>query len=368
MNLLRLILEMKPDSREFERLDRADKWLARYTYENLDKWPGKEILSTLVDRYPIDKPIEVFRGINFRSKERFQEFMETISDGILKTNGISSWTFSYKDASQFAVTQPTYFLNSELMSAEAEKSRNKEWISGYRGVILQTTAEPGNGIDVRKSRVGHEPEIVLVPGEYHVRVHQLKKYADQLADKDTDIDSVIMGKHGEQLEIADNSFRDYVLHHHLSELSDSSKHHLFMRQMRNDKMWGYEILDRTWSHQRDDLRIYFRDIFFNMAINGVFTPEDTERARKIARRCISEVIKTVDQNHDKQLSAPAAGEIAKFAGMERQWLDCLKRKVGSEYRQAEEDGRKINQLPADQRDRAISDHADRIKKILSQIS
>lgn len=151
--------------------EEADKWLEKYTYENLDKWPSKEILDDLLSDYPYTDNKPVYRGLNFEDEEQYNNFLKETENGTkLIAGGITSWSKFKNEARTFAVTRPTYFLNSELMQAVSIKSKNRDYMIGHAGVILEILPKKNKAIDVTKSKSSKESEVILIPGEYKIKI------------------------------------------------------------------------------------------------------------------------------------------------------------------------------------------------------
>ena len=155
-----------------ESRDDADEWLSSYTLENIDKYPTKEIRQTLLTRYPYEGGT-LYRGLNFESEEQYNKFLEETENGTkMKSGSISSWTPHVRESRSFAITRPTYFLNHSLMQAESQKNKDRDFMIGHAGVILETTVGEGVGIDVSKSKHGKETEVILVPGNYDINIYK----------------------------------------------------------------------------------------------------------------------------------------------------------------------------------------------------
>ncbi|MDQ0255569.1 hypothetical protein J2S74_002951 [Evansella vedderi] len=117
-----------------------------------------------------DKISSLYRGLYFSTKEHYDSFMDSIREGTLITNQLTSWTTSEVVALQFSLMR--YF--------SAEKQ-------GYFGVILKTTGITSNRvlfdgesahyqffeeereIPAKKPYID-EKEYVLLPSNYDVEV------------------------------------------------------------------------------------------------------------------------------------------------------------------------------------------------------
>jgi hypothetical protein len=166
-----------------EYLSDGDQWLKDYTYEPSDRWPSDEVVSSLKNTYPYPGG-QVFRGLNFRTEKEFELFMQETNGGTnISSAMISSWSKNDETARNFCLTRPTYMLNEDLMSAEAEKSRTSDYMIGAAGILLSTDVPPNVAIDVTRSRFSKESEVILPPGEYNTRVEGIyRPYAISITE------------------------------------------------------------------------------------------------------------------------------------------------------------------------------------------
>lgn len=207
-------------------LDDADKWLKKYTYEGLDKWPREEIIGYLLSAYSNRSDMVLYRGMNFDTEKDFNNFMQSVKSGKLETGSITSWSRSKSTAWQFAVTRPTYFLNYELMSADSKRKKEREYMLGYRGVVLKTNIKAGEGIDVSRSDFAKEDEVILVPGTYSVEVEEVKPFKDLV--KEQEPSEVVLGLTKEDIgkDTFNAQFFNYIVYHGY-KLSEKAKAHLY---------------------------------------------------------------------------------------------------------------------------------------------
>ena len=104
--------------------DPALRWLAQFTYENKGKHPPQEYLTKLIKKYP-NQAGTVYRGLNFYTEEAWKEFISKFTNDqtTLTFAGVSSWSHDPTTAHQFAVTQPTYQLSLQVMTAHSPLGR-----------------------------------------------------------------------------------------------------------------------------------------------------------------------------------------------------------------------------------------------------
>jgi hypothetical protein len=364
--------------------DKADAWLARYTYENLDKWPGRDTILTLLDRYP-SKQGKIYRGINFSTQQDYDNFMQQFggnSQAVLEFSGITSWSHSKSQAQQFAVTQPTYFLNKEVMVAHGVMKKNKERLAGHRGVILETVIKQGDGIDVDASGLGHESEVILPPGSWHVSItQQLKKYQHQLEDGDAHIDQVIQrttsvedtkGSGGH------HSFFEYVLHHHSDQISNKSRSHIFSLFKPSDSMPAFVYTATpayVWGKEEENLTDFDYHIpgarLFDLYLAGIFVdPKHQRWIKQLAAKVVSMAVPVLEKHiiSARRVNMHALNMVADIAGQQSQLAQVLRNTVGAEYQRLQTQGREINRI-RDPRDheRAIKAHTEALSALLNKL-
>lgn len=371
------------EARDWEKIrNPADRWLARFTYENIDKHPDTRIVSTLQRRYPA-APGTIYRGLNFYTANEYQDFISAFhgqQEAILPFNGVSSWTRHESSSEQFAITQPTYFLNRQVMMAHDRMSREREWLSGYRGVILSMELPPNTGIDVDASGLGHESEIVVPAGSYTVRIHRtLKRYADQLADQDTTVDQVILGLRREDLRRSSHhSFLDHVLHHHADRISDRARQHLF------SLFWpkaGAELFDYT-AHKSvmsgtEDAEVVLFSYgmaateLFDLYDRGIFhDPRQKQRIQQLASKILKQAMPVIETYlvRSYRCDLTPLMQVARIAGRDRELINMLRKTIGREYQRLQDQGRKINRITNGvERSNAMRAHTNALERLLSKM-
>ena len=299
--------------------DPADRWLAKYTYENLDKWPSRKIIDTLLNRYPAS-PGTIYRGMNFDTKEQYDAFVAELPS--MQTQQITSWTKRERAAEQFALTKPTYFLDLSVMKSYEKQQQERESLSGYRGLVLSTVIGERQGIDVDQSNLGHESEIILTPGQYDVKVHKvIKRHQETLADSNKTPDEIIMNAKTEAELQSD--FVQYVLHHAGKTLKPETQNHVFklitpagplMRRRSDQYGTGY-----GFSPYLDHL-LYLMESGVLRDLNVV------GRVRKIAAHAFEQVLSTLrdDFMTIDPMSLRAISRVAIAAGMQPQLIQVAK--------------------------------------------
>jgi hypothetical protein len=340
------------EARNWDREDDpADRWLAKYTYENLDKWPSAEIVKTLLARYGNPEPQVLYRGINFRTKEQWDKFIQEFGgqqEADIRTGGISSWTTREGEAQQFAIVQPTYYPDEETFRQEKEARKNAEILRGHRGVILRTEIAAGQGIDVNRSGKGHESETILPPGTHRITiVKEIKPFAQHLQDGDHTVDDAILGMTRHDLTgSGDDKFRNGLFNHvlalHADKLSEEARRHLF--KLVYPKRQGIFDVDVTPNRRHDwstpdiaadwcqeVVSVFYSRWFFELTERGLFVPEDQGKAKRIAAQLARWFIKLVDQHPNAYFRCKGIASIFRLAGMDTQLTRLRKKLVGARY-------------------------------------
>lgn len=140
----------------------SDEYLDAYVKDPMYGILSEKEFNLAKQDYPLDKPTKVYRGLNFATKEDYEEFIKKTSNGKhYNSNAISSWSPDKATAKNFAVTRPSYleFASKETLDLLAKKKLEK--ITGFRGVILETTAKPEFSVDLRKFGGKAESEILI---------------------------------------------------------------------------------------------------------------------------------------------------------------------------------------------------------------
>ncbi len=168
--------------------DPSISWLKKYLHQGLDKWPSDAIINELLVKFGNDERITIYRGMNFRSKDEWNKFMNDFDGKRYKVNGISSWSPDKLTAQQFAHVRPTYFPDKETFEQERTAREDNEKLRGYRGVIIKSIVEPHSVIDIRKSGVGYENEVLLPTGTYDCEIIDvIKPYRETVENGEVDI-------------------------------------------------------------------------------------------------------------------------------------------------------------------------------------
>lgn len=346
--------------------DPALRWLAQFTYENKGKHPPQEYLTKLIKKYP-NQAGTVYRGLNFYTEEAWKEFISKFTNDqtTLTFAGVSSWSHDPTTAHQFAVTQPTYQLSLQVMTAHSVQQSRKEALSGYRGVILKMHLDANQAIDVDSSGVGHESEIVVLPGTYEIEIDQIiKKYEHQLQDNDIGINQVILNTTREDLKKSnsENQFFDYVIHHHVKELSSNAQEHLFAlyAPLPGVKSFIYDVdTSQHYFTKKDQIRFEYHVPcwrLFELASQGAFNSQKIKKIQTLGKQIINQALPLV-----REYAATATEfnpRLLKFIGKISQdnRIDAtIQQVVGKRIQELNNQVREINK---------IKDHKEKAQAIL----
>lgn len=370
-----------------DRYDRPDTWLKKYTYEGMDKWPSEDTVSELLDRYSNQKDVTIYRGMNFETKESYDKFVSDIKDGKLETGGISSWSRDKRTAWQFAVTRPTYFLNMELARAEDKRSKEREYMIGYRGIILKCEIKEGIGIDTRRSKFATEDEIILPKGDYTVEIEAIKPFKELIKERDPS--DVIMEL--TETDVKEDSFNaqffKYIVFNN-SVISENAKDHLFKMFMPKSKPTVEITKEKMiWDRSKftTNIQVTYRDgmpfmMFFYAEVLG---EKYADRLVKISDDILNALIDKIGEDDDFETTT-IEGNIAYWSqyfskyGTSRlvnKYKNLIQGRLAKEYKKLSNDDmfmtdrvRDINNIkdPAKKSD-AINDYAKDIERALKNI-
>ena len=358
------------------------KWLDKYTEYGYNKYPSENIVNYLLKKYPNKETIPIYRGLHFDTKEEYDEFIGNFKNKV-KTGSISSWSPSYTTAEDFAMTKKTYHPTAMIMSQEMERENSKDYMTGYRGVVLKTTIEPNTGIDVNKTKYAKENEIILPPGTYDVEIHNVKKkFKHQIEDKDETIESIIN-------KMIDPKFKDdthykqffeFVKHNYPDEIRQSDKLKQKIVKIINQTYKKVDFVAHelhTWSFQDDrtDVNIYFNYNIFEMFDKGFLPAKYKKYIESYANRIIQEYYNLVKKYSGKEYiyDFGKLRYIEKYASSKYRLLidKILQIQIANVYHMMN-DRKEINKINAIkdpvQQKKAMDKYTNTIKNVLSQLN
>lgn len=339
------------DDEDDYRLDPADRWLKRYTDQGLDRWPSDSAIKLLLKKYPLAQDTVVYRGMNFRTKEEYDEFMAEFSDGTYDVVGISSWSSHESTAREFAYVRKTYYPDEDTLSQEKLARENREHLRGYRGVLLKASAKAGEAIDIRRSPYSIEDEVLLVTGSYPATIEIVRTYAEQIADGEIDINAHILTLK-ERTELREDKLLSHILHFHPEKISQEARDHMLAIEAegQGDKVQIETI--HTYDPD-DDFFNFETEAFYELFPGGkmgfyyrgkIFQNPEFYGAKNIpvikgwARTAYSKMMDMMAQNPDAFIRVNGARELAQAAGQEAQYLAYTKARLGEVYHKIQEKG------------------------------
>lgn len=374
---------------------KAEEWLSNYTLQNLDKWPSDSIIAYLLKKYPLDTPKTVYRGLNFETQEAYQAFMSKFDSqgrATLEFAGISSWSPSEQTANQFAVTRPTYYVDWAIIMADRQREKEREYIVGYRGVILKTVAQPGKSIDVNKSKAVKENEVILIPGTYGVQIHKFaKKFAHSIEDQEETLESVINKmldlKRSEQTDIYMEQFYEYVLHRYGEDIKNNERlkqkiYDITFQWMQRNGKRIQDLLDvdvgstgsleyRFYGYR--NVYINFNSSLFSLYEQGFLPKNKIPLVRKYADLIVDAYIKTLAEHSGEEYNYRFGRlqYLKKYTSKPGEIEKLLRKQVGELYNRlnSKEFVDRINSIK-DPRERAeaVRKFSDNIKRVIEQLT
>lgn len=370
-----------------ESKDDAEEWLSSYTLENIDKYPTEEIRQTLLTRYPYEGGT-LYRGLNFESEEQYNKFLEQTENGTkMKSGSISSWTPHVRESRSFAITRPTYFLNHSLMQAESQKNKDRDFMIGHAGVILETTVGEGVGIDVRKSKHGKETEVILIPGDYDIKIFKtFIPFMKSINDKNVKQEFLsIKDISGDDEKIDAQKF-EHIMFRFKDFDSEMSSHlfKLLSKTLSNPK-FVVDVEEQTDFGTRGwDSKLTQIDIMWNISpafflYYNLLHESDRAKIDLIVKKLIKQMDaefqqKTKDLDWAKTKVRVRVSPSIQYAAQNEHINPTFLKKIykgsGERYNALNslDNVRAINKLPADKRQDAIKDMTDNIMRALQNIA
>lgn len=357
--------------RSADNMDIVDRAIRKYTLNSLEMYALLPVWDEAVSRYPLKKDTVVYRGMNFSDKESYDKFINSIKGGVLVTEDIISWSPNKSTAEQFAVTRPTYmeFMSRDTMDLISKQSREGERITGYRGVILATTAKRDVTLNVSASKLGAENEVILPPGKYRVTYEDVLSYKDILKDPNDSIMSLTR----DSLSDSDNQKFLYFILKKDPSLSKEARSHLFNITKPNNIRFEIEKTeDRGVSASGKSITVYGAGT--DTLISKFYTNSDLQKLGRELKPHLQKLIKDIKNSYDpgaKINYRTNLRDLVRVAGVESEFNNMLKDTIGASYNKITSKDRvdDINKItdPEEKRD-AIRKEADRIKDLIASIA
>lgn len=169
-------------------------------------------------RYPNTEKLTVYRGINFKTEDDYDEFMETFNQTKkFKSDCLSGFSNSYETAQDFSETTKTYFPGALTIAEEEVRTLTAESMAGFIGIIIKVIVEPNSVVDINSSQFGIEDEVLLSPDIYYdCEIETVLPLKNRI--KNININDHIQNSINKQ----DNIFH-YIIKNHVDDLSLQSK-------------------------------------------------------------------------------------------------------------------------------------------------
>lgn len=154
-----------------------DIWLFQYVKNSVkNKDITSKHLQKLKDKYPLGKGIIfLFRGINFKTKQQYEAFVEDAKTGYFTFDTITSWSKSFEYAQKFACwsQKGTSEDDSKRMEEINQMAFEKSNITGYKGIVIALRPLTKKVLcDISEEHIGNmnEKEVIMLPGTYEIGI------------------------------------------------------------------------------------------------------------------------------------------------------------------------------------------------------
>lgn len=274
------------------------------------------------EQYACDQDTVAYRGLNFRTPNDLENFLNSIEDGKRSFEYPQSFSPCKSTAEEFSKSRKSYYfyLDRELALEHEYFSAFGDNISGYAGVVIETVIPKGQGIDLSKTKFQIEPEIIFSTDEkIPVKLHIIYNYEYKIENENIDINEYILN----------NSIEDhlskFIINRYTAELNNQSKekifHHILTEYksyleepcvddsitILNDFSYMKEHSTYSFKLDKESKEYHFGCIYFNDYIRlGLFQSEEMkERIKKIANTILVDAsLKAYDiksnKNYDSQ--------------------------------------------------------------------
>lgn len=356
-----------------------------YALKSYIKDPGKkrwldEYEDDLISMYGNDKPEKLYRGLNFDTREDYEEFLHAIDDGkITIENSASSWTRDYQTARQFAKTKPSYmeFMTKEKMKLIDDADKNKEYVVGYRGIILEIDIGKNIGVDTSKTPYAAEDEIIIFSGTYKCICHELTKNSDRI--KSDGLEKILdeIEGHGDKEDKGNyNSIMiSKIVQDHKDELTPKMKAFFGKRFLKKPPMFYFDYENnKLFDSERDKILVSLGTSPTITYGEEVFNKEDLDKYYKscynVHKKKLDELIKFMKKHDGVPLKWNANNPSTWFKqiGLQNEYESIFK-DIGKKYNDlnSKKNMDRINKLKGDEQKKAVKDFAQSIKDLIASM-
>lgn len=362
----------------------ADSALKAYIKDPAKKNWLNQYAEELIDAYGNEKPEKVYRGLNFDTKEDYEEFIKTISSGKIKIeNTATSWTRSLSTARQFAKTKPSYmeFMSSEKMKLIDAANKKNEYVVGYRGIILEIDIDKEVGVDTKLTPFSAEDEIIIFKGEYKCKYHELKKNSDRINDEGLE---AILAEIEKAQDSEDKNTKTYndtmlqkIIKDHKSELTPEMKKFFGKKFLTKPPSFGWGTGLKGWysddvdkliiNMNRSPLLTYGEDLFNKEDVEKYLAKCKKEH-EKMLDIVAEKVKKAEEQDHEIEWNMKDADKWFRMIGLSKKFNSIFS-KMSDKYHKlnSRENLKNINKLKGKDHKKAVDDFADELKKLIKSM-
>lgn len=276
-----------------ETLDR----LARYVQNN--GYLSSEYVIGLSRQYPYDGG-DLYRGLHFDTQEQYDSFLGKIANGEFTTASTTSWTKDQQTAKSFSLMKMTYVPDLAIMKADAARHEVGDHMPGFEGIVIKTTVPQGTGLDVTKTKIGAESEVILPPGTYPIEIVDrsipyLRQFDELEKVKNLMRNVIDQNDRGDKLT--------YILQSWFPKLDDNSKteladwmHSELLNDVDGDMLY---FKKKEWRGQTEvDLAV---DMFLDKRVSDWISPKGKEKLKRVARNTTKKVNKIISELSDEEL-------------------------------------------------------------------
>lgn len=247
------------------------------------------VYKELLKDYANDKELTLYRGMNFATEKDYNKFIEDIKDNKISIKSISSWTRHKQTAIQFAKTRPSYmeYMDERDMELISKATKENESVVGFRGVILKTTIKANTALDVNKTEIAKEDEIIIGPSELKIEAEFVYKNSDRIKNEGID---AILKKYLDKDEDTDYSMIINILDNHSDKLTDENKKQIGSYILHiDDERNIINVSTQESLTKKNNIEIIVRLNYTHYLekYKDVFLKEDIENYKKIVGKLLS---------------------------------------------------------------------------------
>lgn len=389
---------------EDEYSDQIDETLSNYTRNERNIF-SQEKFNQIRERYPLKEDVEVYRGINFKTRLQYHRFMKKlVKNGGYMQSSAAGFTRCYDTAEDFAETTKTYYPTMEVVMAEEKRNKEKELMTGYCGVILKVIAKSNEVIDVNRSKFGIEDEVLFKPNELiKIKLEDvqiLDKYRTIVKKSDFDLNDYI-----QKCDNLYDPMLTFITVNYSNRVSNDSANHIlelclpteekrikYKEKMKSEKYSKKEIIfegnyltvlrDNVYENCRSITDEKMTEMFFlgvptsiaTFEDRGCFRKEQYDKIKKISNSILNDFMEVhFDLGQNEKIDTLAhLSWFAMFANKEikKTYEDKVLKRKGKDYRDLNKDISKINksELTKEEKEDKIKEYSDSLVRLIKKIN